>query len=42
MVLEDWERLTLTGGLEIVEGECEFELGLSCPRILTFSPAGSC
>ena len=27
LVLEDWERLTLAGGLEIVEGECEFVLG---------------
>ncbi|MGB1348168.1 MAG: translocation/assembly module TamB domain-containing protein [Flavobacteriales bacterium] len=40
MVLEDWERLTLTGGLEIVEGECEFVLGPFLSKDFDLQPGG--
>ena len=40
MVLEDWERLTLTGGLEIVEGECEFVMGPFLSKDFDLQPGG--
>ena len=40
LVLEDWERLTLAGGLEIVEGDCEFVLGPFLSKDFTLQPGG--
>ena len=40
LVLEDWERLTLAGGLEIVEGDCEFVLGPFLSKEFALQPGG--
>lgn len=40
LVLEDWERLTLAGGLEIVEGDCEFVLGPFLSKDFALQPGG--
>ena len=40
LVLENWERLTLAGGLEIVEGDCEFVLGPFLSKEFALQPGG--
>ena len=40
LVLEDWERLTMAGSLEIVEGDCEFVMGPFLSKDFSLQPGG--